>query len=258
MNFDRRQAKALSTPAELKLFDNSRPPRLNKFTEAELKNMVTRGRTLRDKLRDLAEKETRSRQSEKGLRGTKASERSIKKANLYSEVYEAFVSRLAALSAGEAKAKEVVSKKPSRKVRNIEARADRTAARHNLKQVKENANAIKRKTARTAESSKSAPKAAGTKMAEPKELLASAAISRMPVKPGIAASTSGRSAKATTASKTAVDKSVGEDQKPQTAGRKPNFQGKILETRMARSGQTRKRAHISSVGKRHQARRDSK
>ena len=249
MNINRNQVKALSTLDELELFDNSRSLRLNKLTVADLKNMVKRSRGLRDKLRDLAKKQERSRQSKIGLRGTAENERSVNKAELYSEVHEAFVSRLAAVQTGEAEAKEGTVKKPARKARIIETPASPKSKKENRKM-----SATEPKPIGTIKNSGSAPEVADTKMAEPKKLLASAAISRMAGKPGVVASSSVESAKVTAASKAAVDKSVNEDQKSQ----KSSVRGKILETRFARSGMTQKRTHLSSVNKRNQARRDSK
>jgi hypothetical protein len=256
MAISRNQVKALSTMDELELFDNSRPSRLKKLTESELKDMVKRSRALRNKLRDLATKQTRVRQSEKMLRGMNADEKKVKKADLYSEVYDAFVSRLADLPPMNATV--TTTKKPSKKARNIEARTDRTAARQRLLQEKKKANITERKPAVKVERSRSAQKTADTKTAKPKELLASAATSRTHAVPGMAPDPSQRSAKATFASKAAVDRSVDYDRKPQTAARQPSFTAKVIQTRFTRSAQPQRQSHTSSTNKRNQGRKDSK
>lgn len=198
MNFNRDRAKVLSTARELELFDNARPPRLNKLTEAELKDMVKHSRTLRDKLRDVKHKQTRSKQSMVAQRGTDANARSAEKAQLYSEVHDVFVARLADVLAG-------------------------------------GANTAKKKT-------------------EPKQLLASAAVSRMSASDVGAPpkTTTARSAKVTYASKSAAAEPAVE------STRTSSVRGKTLETRIARSGITPKRSHISATNKRNQSRRDSK
>ena len=114
MKFDRRQAKTLSTQKELELFDNARSPKLNKLTPAELRRMVKRSRTLRDKLVDVKRKEIRSTQAKASQRGKKAADRTVEKAKLYSEVHNAFVKRLSSVEK-EAAAKLAKKKTPSKK-----------------------------------------------------------------------------------------------------------------------------------------------
>lgn len=195
MKFDRNQAKVLANAKELELYDDARAARLTKHTIAELKNLVKRSRTLRDKLRDKKRTQVRGSQSKARSRGTGAPDRSMEKAEMFAEVHDIFVARLEALETRAAKEKE------------------RDAA---------------------------------------KKLLASAAKTKSPVKAAT------RSAKATTASKAAKNTVVDTIQKPQTAARTRSSKAKITETRIARSGITQKRSHISSTNKKNQARRDSK
>ncbi len=99
MKFNRNQAKTLSSDKELELFDSARAPELNKLTVKELKVMVSRSRTLRDKLRDVKRTQVRANQNKAAVRGVLPADRSKEKAELYSEVHDAFVERLAALEA---------------------------------------------------------------------------------------------------------------------------------------------------------------
>ncbi len=101
MNFNRNQAKALSNTKELELFDSARPPRLNKLAIAELKRLVKRSRTLRDKLKDVKRGQVRSAQTKKAQRGAKPAERSVEKARLFSEVHDTFAARLEKLIKAE-------------------------------------------------------------------------------------------------------------------------------------------------------------
>ena len=119
MKLDLKQAKELSTNKELELFDNARPPRLNKLTVAELKQMVKRSRMLRDKLRDVKRGETRSAQAKAAQRGKSAADRTVEKAKLYAEVHDTFVKRLESVEKAAAakadKAKTLGKKVPERK-----------------------------------------------------------------------------------------------------------------------------------------------
>ncbi len=200
MKLNRNQAKALTNAKELELYDMARPPRLNKLTVKELKNLVKRSRTLRDKLRDVKRNQVRAKQATAKARGAAPADRSKEKAELFAEVHEVFVARLAKVEAAEAKAKE-----------------------------KEKATAKKAAT---------------------KKPLASASKGR--------GAGSGRSAKATFASKAASHPEVDENQSPQAVARLGDPTAKVEGSRIARSGITRQRGHLSGVNKRKQGKRDSK
>ncbi|MBX3293762.1 MAG: hypothetical protein KF881_12820 [Acidobacteria bacterium] len=197
MKFDRKQAKALTNDKELELYDDARPPRLTKHSIADLKRLVKRSRTLRDKLRDVKKSQVRGAQKKTNARGLAAPDRSKEKAEMFAEVHDIFVARLEALEKRAAKEKE------------------REAS---------------------------------------KKLLASAARSKAPK----AIKKPARSAKVTTASKASKNPAVDTVQKPQTAARTRSTKAKVEETRIARSGITKKRSHLASTNKRNQARRDSK
>jgi hypothetical protein len=258
MKFNRNQAKALSNAKELELFDNARPPKLNKLTVRELKEMVKRSRTLRDKLRDVKVMQVRSKLAKAKTRGVEPAERSRVKAELFSEVHDAFVARLETVEAGAAKAKtKSAVKKPTKTDKNIETRAERTAVKQKLKNVKKAANApepgpVGKK--RNATAKQAVPASAKSSGEKPKKLLASAARS----KTGSSTNTAGRSEKATFASKSAQNPEVDARQSPQSAARSETSVGKVEQTRIARSGIARQRGHLSGLNKRRQGKRDSK
>ncbi|QQS32689.1 MAG: hypothetical protein IPM50_13675 [Acidobacteriota bacterium] len=106
MKFDRKQAKALTSEKELELYDDARAPRLTKHSVADLKRLVKRSRTLRDKLRDVKKSQVRGAQKKTKARGLAAPDRSREKAEMFAEVHDIFVARLEALEKRVAKEKE--------------------------------------------------------------------------------------------------------------------------------------------------------
>ena len=227
MKFDRKSAKALSNEKELALFDSSRAPKLNKHTAAQLKQLVAAtARTLKDKLTDVKRSQVRTGQATTAQRGVVAADRSKEKAELYSDVHDRFVKRLAEVEASAAtKATAAAAPaKPTKKINKVAAKADRTLVRQKLKSVKRDVNAPTPGPAGKAKVAPAAPKAA-------KKPLASAARSGVGKgKPVIT-----RSSKATTASKAAVNPEVDALQSKQSAARKPTSQGKVTKTRIAKS-----------------------
>lgn len=209
MKYNRNQAKTLTNAKELELYDMARPPRLSKLTVKELKNLVKRSRTLRDKLTDVKRNQVRAKQAGAKARGAAPADRSKEKAELFAEVHEVFVARLAKVEVAEAKAKE--------------------------------------------------KEKAAAKKAAPKKPLASASKGRgTGSRAGVGKIPSGRSDKATFASKAAAHPEVDENQSPQAAARLEDPTAKVEGARIARSGITRQRGHLSGVNKRRQGKRDSK
>ncbi len=254
MKFNRNHAKALTNAKELELYDMARPPKVNKLSVKELNNLIKRSRTLRDKLRDVKRTQIRASQAKSKTRGAKPADRSRDKAELFAEVHDVFVTRLEKVEAGEAKAKaKPATKKPTKTDKKIETRADRTGVRQKLKAVKKAAKAgatpvkkpdVERAGSRSASAEKT------------KKPLASAA--RVSKAAPAKNRTATRSSKATSASKSAVNTERTVIETPQAAARKPDPVGKVEMERIARSGVTRKRGHLSSLNKRNQGKRDSK
>lgn len=256
MKFDHKSAKALSSTKELALFDSSRSPKLNRYTVAELKQLVQSSRALKDKLTNVKRSQIRTGQAATSQRGVSAANRSREKAELYSDVHDRFVKRLEELEASAAtKATPAAAPgRPTKTAKRIESKADRTLVRQKLKSVKSDVNATKPAPAGKAKTVKATPKipVAGTKGA--KKTLASMATSSA----GKGEPVTIRSAKATTASKAAVNPEVDALQSKRSAARVPTSQGEVLKTRFAKSGAPRQTAHQSSANKRGQSKRDSK
>ncbi len=238
MKFNRNQAKELTNARELEMYDSAQAPQLDKLSVKELKDLVKRSRTLRDKLRDVKRSQVRSQQSKTAARGAAPAERSAEKADLFAEVHDIFAARLEKVEAGEAKAKADDGKKPTKTDKNIETRGDRTAAKQALTGVKKKANAP---------ASRPAGKARNDDAKPGKKSLASATSANAPGKV-----------------KTSDDAVDGQEQSTAGTGKSSGGaantgeRGKIDLNRISRSGRSKKMAHISATNKRNQARRDSK
>ncbi len=244
MKFNRNDAKTLSNPRELELYDAARPPKLNQHSVKELRDLVKRSRTLRDKLRDVKKGQVRSMQTKTKARGAEPADRSKEKAEIYAEVHDVFVARLEKVEAGDAKAaSEKAAAKPTKTDKNLQTRAARTAVKQKLGKVAKQANAPEVRPKGKAKAGASAtrgidakPKKLATAVGPPKKRLI---IGGDPVDPE--------------QSRTGLEPAT-----PQSAARRRPAKAKVEEDRISRSGITKKRSHLSSVGKRNQAKRDSK
>jgi hypothetical protein len=99
MEIVRDQVKELTNDKELAIYDASQEPALAELSVREVKDLIKRSRDLRDKLRDLKKSQVRSKQTKVGGRGVEPAERSAAKVELFSQVHDIFVERLAFLEA---------------------------------------------------------------------------------------------------------------------------------------------------------------
>jgi hypothetical protein len=96
MAYNRRQAERLLNAAELELFDASLVSALSTLTAAQLKAKVTRARRLRDKQRDLLQRQRLASRSTTGAKGGRtgvANVRTADKAKALAEVLARFEKR---------------------------------------------------------------------------------------------------------------------------------------------------------------------
>lgn len=103
------QARKLLTAAELDLFAASRAPALNALTPVQLRGKLKRSRTLRDKFRDLLQRQKlamRERDGNKQGRSGVANARTEQKEALFADVLDTFTRRLAQVEAVQARAAE--------------------------------------------------------------------------------------------------------------------------------------------------------
>jgi len=268
MTYTRNQAKVLCTSAELKVFDKSQAKALKQLTDAQVKSLVVRSRTLRDKWRDVSRDQKRTSQSAKGQRQTLDNARSTDKAALFEEVHQAFVQRLSNIEAGKAKAPVGAKMKViPKKVRSTVGRVARAEVKDELDQVRDDTNAAlleKRRSVKVASSkkkvAKKTPKKPTTKQASSSKkapVISKSRKKRLAVKEEIRAANSDKekATRDTSNDKKAPD-AVAPKAQMQARNRAP--QAAAAQKRVARGGGTRINAHVSSANKRSQSRRDSK
>jgi hypothetical protein len=248
MKFKRNDVKTLSHAKELELFDDARPPKLNKHSARELRDLVKRSRTLRDKLRDVKKGQIRSMHTKTKARGGAPADRSKEKAEMFAEIHDVFVARLEKVETGEAKAAAVKTPaKPTKTDKNLQTRAERTATKQNLGKVRKQANAPEAKPKGKAKGAAEAKTSAKPgKVARPKKLASAVGPPRKRLK----------------LSGEVIDPAQSPTgmgpASPQSAGRRTPAKAKVEKDRISRSGIKQKRSHLSSVNKRNQAKRDSK
>jgi hypothetical protein len=134
MAYNRIQAGKLLTAAEMDLFNASLADRAGKLGARELEGKLRRARTLRDKYRDLFQRQSRATRREKAGRAPVlrvANERTERKARIFEEVMERFERRLEKLRASEARAAARLAATSSRELtrRKRAAQGKRHAAR---------------------------------------------------------------------------------------------------------------------------------
>ncbi len=116
MAYNRLQAERLLSASELPLFLDSLADRIGAHTAAQLRALVKRARTQRDKARDLWQRQrvaTRERTGSKGGASGAANARTDLKARLFDEALQRFDKRLARLDAGSARATSAADRKRS-------------------------------------------------------------------------------------------------------------------------------------------------
>jgi hypothetical protein len=129
------RAKALCNDNELSLVRASSRNEIGKLTPSQLKQKITRARTLRDKWNDQTRSQRRATQSAQRSRQTDANARSAEKAELFSDALTQFESQLAKLEA-KGKPAGAAPKKLAARARSATHRADRAEIRDTLKEKK--------------------------------------------------------------------------------------------------------------------------
>jgi D-Tyr-tRNAtyr deacylase len=268
MAYTRNQAKALCTAAELTVFDKSQAKMLKQLSDVQVKSLVVRSRTLRDKWRDVSRDQKRTTQTAKGQRQTLENARSADKAALFEQVHQAFVQRLADIEAGKAKAPAGVKMKViPKKVRATSGRAARAEVKDQLDQARDDANAKLLENERSSKVASSKKKPA-KKIAKKPTTKKASSSKKAPVisknrKKRLALQEEIRAANPATG--TAIRETSHDKKAPDAVPPKTQIQARnraphaaASQKRVARGGGTRVKAHISSANKRSQSRRDSK
>jgi len=119
------QAAKLLTAAEMEVFSASRTPAITQLSPARLAGKVKRARTLRDKQRDLLQRQalaTRGRTGTKGGISGSANDRTAKKIEILEDILQRFSDRLEKVQAAalRAAAKQGATRQaPARKKADI-------------------------------------------------------------------------------------------------------------------------------------------
>lgn len=247
------QAESWLTAAERKLLDGTLGRSLAEASQKQLQATMAKARTLRDKWRDLFNRQMKS--SKRTVRrGEQVNSRSLDKADLFAAAVRRVESRLAELVDGVATAVtgRPAAKRPTKSARAAGHRSTRASVRKTL---------AKAARAATAQSKPAPTKQAATKQAAAakKAGKASAAAGEAPAKP--AAKTPARataSKKARQAGRrkvtAAAGGAVGYDPKKQRSAKASATAARIKFDGLS----TRRRGHTLVAGKRKQARRDGR
>lgn len=238
-------AKSLCTVTELRLIESSHGPTLEKADETRLKKKINLARELRDKWRDLFTRQRRDVQQEQGTRVNQNNKRSERKSELFANALSRFEAQLAkVLEAPVAPVAKPASRPAPPKVDRV--RAQRVARATTKLKLKEMALPVATKKVSPSAATKSAAPAAVTQSEAAKTTTAPTPKKKVSKK---AIGGPSLTAKAKRVSKVAQTK----------VARTKGAVAAAKSTRIKVSGKdSRVQGHISSRGKRSQARRDSK
>jgi hypothetical protein len=162
------EARQLCTKSELGLYLASLPRAVKKLKAAALRSKITRSRRLRDKYRQLADRQTREsrgKQAARGKRPASGNQRTRRKEQMFAEVLERFQTRLAL--AGKpltpAKKKTAIKKTPKKKVVVRKTTKKKTAKKTTTAKKKEAKPVRKQTIATVASAPRSTAKRSKTK-----------------------------------------------------------------------------------------------
>lgn len=233
MATNKTQAAKLLSAAEMEVFNASRAPAIKELGAAPLAAKVKRARTLRDKFRDLLQRQkvaTRRSTGTKGGPGGSANERTATKAEVFDEVLQRFSARL----------------------EQVQAAAARDAARRDAAKAKERARAEKASATKAATAAAKRP--AGKTAAGAKSTVrgaVKAAVGKKATAKRTAGNPPARSAKAPAAAPgSAAGSNVGPGSQRARAAAK--------DARLVAGRERPIQGHLSSAVRRAQAKRDAK
>lgn len=131
MAFTRRHARPVLTDNEYELFVSSLSDHIGELNEADVRKAIGRMRRLRDKARDLHERQAGAVRRSAGARGAArtANQRTAKKEVILSEGLNRFEKRLAALEVAAERAKRATVLGAARKDRGTEPEPKRAPRR---------------------------------------------------------------------------------------------------------------------------------
>jgi len=269
------RARQICTKAELALVLESTTRQIGQLDAKQLRAAVRRSRTLRDKWRDLAHSQTRDTKATDPDKLGEANARSAEKAELFDDALQRFEKRLTKVDKVSANG-SASAKRPTKSARATDHRAERAEIRDVLSEKKEMLNspvrnsptkkAVTKKSASPAATAEPVKKAAAAKAAAKKSPVKKSAIKKASVKKAAtkkappakpvrpAANQNGVAAAALAAGEnSASDVMTGADKK-----RNLGAKTEAKATAVRRSGAPRIQGHVSSQGRRNQAKRNSR
>lgn len=228
------RAKALCTASELELVHWSTRKRVEDLSEARLLQKISRARKLRNKFRDLGDRqrrEARGKGKPQGRTPAKGNDATRVKQQLFQETLARFEDALAARRAADAKAAAKVSKKTSKKKASKKKASKKKTAKKTTKKA----------VAPKPVSKKTSKKKITKKQLAKKASRAMSSVHAASATPVPAASV-GAVASRQTSWKAVSDTSV----------------GKRKSVRFQKAGQPKIQGHVSSRTRKNQAKRDAR
>jgi hypothetical protein len=150
MSISMARAKALCSDAELALVKASTKQEIGRHTAARVRQMETRARKLRDKWRDQADTQRRSKQAKAGARDVSAADRSAEKSQIFDEVLTRFTAQLAKAEADGKSAGPMGRRRSTTSKKSATNRATRAVVRGALQDIKRDLDPPKKKKLRAA------------------------------------------------------------------------------------------------------------
>lgn len=169
MPFTRQQAEALLNKTEMALFNDSRVNELRKLSAAEIDKRITRARAVRDRARDLVQRQKlASRKTTGNKRGTSgvANERSKQKVELTADILKRFEGQLKIAKKKEKEAAPPKGRKAPAKVAAKKAAAKKVASKKSPAASRRASAADLRRISKISDPTKAKKKAATTKRAK--------------------------------------------------------------------------------------------
>lgn len=170
MTIQLRKAERLCTATEFSLVKAAVAPAIRELDSKQLATHVTRARRARDKQRDLLKRQrldSRERTGQKSGRSGDANARTREKAELFAEVLERFEARVEVVGAGEARGmtgKKAAKKKAAKKVSGKDASTKKaTTSKAATKKADTKEKVTKEKTAKKKAIKEAAPQKSAAK-----------------------------------------------------------------------------------------------
>jgi hypothetical protein len=263
------QARKICSPEELQIVEATRRDALAKLGAAELKKHVTLARRLRNKWRDLSDRQRRRTQSEQNARVTEENKRSQQKAELFGEVLTRLENQQTSLAAAAKgpQPKQPAAGKVTKQVRSAGHRSQRAEVRKKLENKRvllTSAQAPAAEPVVTPEPPAAAPEAAPS-AAKAAGKTAKAPAKKAPKAAKPVAPKAKRTAKKKPAGQASVSKATPPVAQPTTGATSPKDTKQVRVKAVAKKARiqasgltTRTRGHVSARGKRSQSRRDSR